>query len=75
MRWGHGLAVERGFDHGNFGVDLTGQQTQIEGPQINRQSLPVRPEIFERLTVVQLNIRGHGFLDCIRNDGLLRGKN
>jgi hypothetical protein len=41
---------------------------------MNRQSLPVRPEIFERLTVVQLNVRGHGFLDCIRNDGLLRGK-
>ncbi len=41
---------------------------------MNRQFLPVRPEIFERLTVVQLNIRGHGFLDCLRNDGLLREK-
>jgi hypothetical protein len=41
---------------------------------MNRQSLPVRPEIFERLAVVQLNIRGHGFLNCIRHNGLLRKK-
>jgi hypothetical protein len=41
---------------------------------MNRQSSPVRPEIFERLTVVQVNTRGHDFLDCIRNHGLLRRK-
>jgi hypothetical protein len=34
----------------------------------------VRPEIFERLTVVLLNIRGHRFLNSIRHHGLLRRK-
>src|SRR6516164_5814084 len=71
------LLVEPGFDHGDFGVDLMDQQTEIEaGPslQMNRQFLPVRSEIFERLAVVQLNIRAHSFLNCIRHEGLLRTK-
>jgi hypothetical protein len=76
MRWGLEL-VEPSFDDGNFGVDLMDQQTEIEaGPslQMNRQFLPVRPEIFERLAVVQLNIRAHSFPNCIRYEDLLRTK-
>jgi hypothetical protein len=76
MRWAPEI-VEPGFDYGNFGVDLVDQQTEIEaGPslQMNRQFLPVRPEIFERLSVVQLNIRAHSFLNCIRHEGLLQTK-
>jgi hypothetical protein len=76
MRWGLEL-VEPSFDHGNFGVDLMDQQTEIEaGPslQMNRQFLPVPPEIFQRLAVVQLNIRAHSFLNSIRHEGLSRTK-
>ena len=34
---------------------------------MDRQSLPVRPEIFERLVVVQLDIRVHDFLNWVRH--------
>jgi hypothetical protein len=53
------------------------QQTESNASpslQMNRQFFPVRPEIFERFAVVQLNIREHDFLNCIQHEGLLSGQ-
>jgi hypothetical protein len=62
--------MEPGLDHSNFRIDLTSQQTESKirpSLQVDRQSLPVRPEIFERLMVVQLDIRVHDSLNCVRH--------
>jgi hypothetical protein len=62
--------VEPGLDHGNFRIDLVDEQTEIEAHlslQKDRQLLPVRPEISERVPVIHLDIRVHDLFNCVRH--------
>jgi hypothetical protein len=48
-------SFEPGLDHGNFFVDLTDRQTEVEARsrfETDDQPLTVHPEIFQRAAVV-----------------------